>query len=165
MDLSVGARRITKVPGGELIAAVSAVVLGIVMFFLEWYGTAGVAGQVASRAGVSNAENAWHGLTTLRWLMLLTIVVAIGSLLLRIRQRFHGTQTDLSPVVMALGSLTSVLLINRVLIDLPGAGSVVDQKGGAFLGLLCAIGIAFGGYESWRETRRSARTVVQRARR
>jgi hypothetical protein len=64
-----------------------------------------------------------------------------------------------------LGSVTSVLLIYRVLIELPGSGDVVDQKLGAFLGLLCAMGIAFGGYESRREARRSSRPVVQRSRR
>lgn len=59
----------------------------------------------------------------------------------------------------ALGALTSALLIYRVLIALPAATEVIDQKLGAILGLLCALGIALGGWESMREHRaRSAKT-------
>jgi hypothetical protein len=47
-----------------------------------------------------------------------------------------------------------VLLIYRVLIVLPGPGTVIDQKLGAILGLVCALGIAWGGYESMLEQRR-----------
>jgi hypothetical protein len=40
-----------------------------------------------------------------------------------------------------------------VLIDLPSSNQVVDQKFGAFIGVLCALGIALGGYEAVREDR------------
>jgi hypothetical protein len=163
--MSVSApQRIARVPGGELIAALSAILLVALMFLVQWYGIAGVSGAFASRSGSSSAENAWHGLTTLRWLMLATVLAAIVSLVVRVTQRFHRTQANLGVIVMALGSVTSLLLVYRVLLDLPAPGRVIDQKIGAFLGLLSAIGIAFGGYESHRETRRFGRDVVQRRR-
>ena len=43
----------------------------------------------------------------LRWLMLLTIVVAVGSLLLHVTQRSHGARTDTSLLVAALGALNA----------------------------------------------------------
>jgi hypothetical protein len=66
--------------------------------------------------------------------------------------------------VAALGTLTAVLLVYRVLIDLPNPSSVVDAKLGAFLGLLFAIGIALGGCESIREERLRRASIEQRSR-
>jgi predicted metal-dependent peptidase len=63
-----------------------------------------------------------------------------------------------------LGSITAAVLIYRVLIDLPSAGSVVDQKLGAIIGLLAAVGIAFGGYESTLEERERARRAAHSSR-
>ena len=153
-----------RVRRGELLSAGSAVLLVLVMFLLKWYGVAQGAGRSALRSGLSSAENAWHGLTILRWLMLLSAIVAVGSLVIRASQSSHGTQTDGSRLVTALGALTAVLLGYRVLIALPDPDKVVDQKLGAILGLLCAIGIAFGGWESMREQRGRAGTVKHRSR-
>lgn len=145
-----------RVKVGELLSAGSAAVLLVVMFATEWYGVAGVPDPSFARPAISTAENGWNGLTTIRWVILATIVAAIGSVFLHVSQREHGTKTDTSRVVAALGALTSLLLIYRVLIALPGDGKALDQKLGAFLGLLCALAIAWGGYESIREQRASA---------
>ena len=91
--------------------------------------------------------------------MLVTVSAPIGSLILHASQRSHGAQTDTEWTITALGALTSVLLIYRVLIDLPAPAAVVDQKLGAYLGILSAIAIAIGGYDALR-TRR-AREAVQ----
>jgi hypothetical protein len=147
---------------GELISALSALVLLLLMFLTEWYGIAGGAGRSATRSGLTSAENAWHGLTVLRWLMLLTVALAIGSVILRASQSSHGTQTDTSRLLTALGTLTAVLVAYRVLINLPAPDRVMDQKLGAVLGVLSAFGIALGGYESIREQRKSSRVVVHR---
>jgi hypothetical protein len=53
-----------------------------------------------------------------------------------------------------------VLLIYRVLIALPSGARVVDQKLGAVLGLVCALGIAWGGYEAIREQRARVRAAA-----
>jgi len=134
---------------GKLASAGFALVLIVVMFRLKWYGVAGIV-HGADRTGRSSAENAWQGLAGLRWLMLLTVAVAIGSVVLHASQRAHGTQTNTGWVVAVIGSVTAALLVNRVLIDPPSPGAVVDAKFGALLGLVSAIGIALGGYESAR---------------
>ena len=112
---------------------------------------------MATRTQVTHAANAWNSLSIVRWLMLATIVVAVGSVLLHGSQRTHGSKTNTGALVAVLGSVTAVVLIYRVLIDLPSAGSVVDQKFGAIIGVLAAVGIAIGGYESMLEERERAR--------
>ena len=149
---------------GELTSALSGLGLLVLMFLTKWYGVAGVPDPSAARPAMSSAVNAWDGLTIVRWIMLLTIVAALGSVVLHASQRSHGTRTDTSRVVFGLGSLTSVLLIYRVLIDLPQASRVIDQKLGAVLGLMCALGIAIGGFESMHEQRILAKAISQQPR-
>ncbi len=131
---------------GELVSAAGAAVLLGLMFLTEWYGVDGIPG----RSQVSSAENAWHGLTVVRWLMLATILVALGSLLIHATQRDHGAQTETGGVIAVLGTLTAAVLTWRVLIVLPSPAAVVDQKLGAYLGVLSAYAIALGGYDSIR---------------
>jgi hypothetical protein len=100
-----------------------------------------------------------------RWVMLITILAALGSVVLHASQRSHGTRTDTSLLLFGLGSVTAGLLVYRVLISLPEASKVIDQKLGAFLGLVCALGIALGGFESVHERRTLARAVALRPRR
>jgi len=150
----------TRVHVGELISAGSALLLLVVMFALAWYGVAGVPDPSYARPAVSGAEDAWTALPGVRWIMLATVIAAVGSVVLHASQRSHGTRTDTSRVVTVLGAITSLLLVYRVLIALPGAGTVIDQKLGALLGLACALGITWGGYESIREQRARAGAPV-----
>jgi hypothetical protein len=149
---------------GALITAGSALVLLIVMFATKWYGVDEIPGRVATRTQITHAANAWNSLSIVRWLMLATIVVAVGSVLLHGSQRSHGSKTNTGALVALLGSITAVVLIYRVLIDLPSAGSVVDQKLGAIIGVIAAVGIAIGGYESMLEERERARRHVHTSR-
>jgi hypothetical protein len=127
---------------------------------MEWYGVAGVPDPSAARPAVSTAESGWNGLTVTRWVLVATIVASIGAVVLHASQREHGNKTDTSLIVATLGAISSGLLIYRVLIVLPAGSRVIDQKLGAFLGLLCALGIAWGGYESIREQRARVRATA-----
>ncbi|MFZ0042024.1 MAG: hypothetical protein WAK93_12010 [Solirubrobacteraceae bacterium] len=143
----------TRVHVGELISAGAAVVLAADLFAAKWYGVAGVPDPSAARPAVSTAENGWDALTIVRWVVIAAIVAALGSVLLHASQRGHGTKTDTSRLVCALGCVTSALLVYRVLINLPGPTMVIDQKLGAVVGVLLALAIAWGGFESIREQR------------
>jgi hypothetical protein len=149
---------------GELISALSAVALLVLMFAAAWFGVDQLPSRVLAGAGRATAENAWHAMTIVRWVMLLTSLVAIGSVILHLSQRSHGTRTETGGLVAALGAVTFALLVYRVLIAFPTANKVVDQKIGAMLGLLCAVGIALGGLEAMREERIRAGRLVQRSR-
>jgi hypothetical protein len=142
-----------RVHVGEILSATAALLLALDLFALKWYGVAGVPDPSAARPAVSTAEDGWDGLTIVRWVVLAAVVAALGSVILHASQRGHGVKTDTSRVITALGGLASILLVYRVLIDLPGSTTVIDQKLGAVLGVLLALGIAWGGFESIRERR------------
>ncbi len=137
---------------GELVSTVSALLLAPAMVLLDWYGAVGE--PRARRSGITTAESGWNTLTLLRWLMLLTIVLALGATVVHATQRGHGARTETGLAVTLSGTLTAVLLGFRVLVDPPDPSSVVDVKIGAFLGLLATVAIALGGFESLREERR-----------
>ena len=152
---------------GELISAVSALALLVILFATEWYGVAGVPDPSAARPALSGVESGWNGLPVVRWVILLTVLVAVGSVILHASQRAHGNRTETGLAVFALGVLTSLLLVYRVLIALPSSEKVLDQKLGAVLGLAFALGIALGGHESLvelRDRRRATPRVRHRAR-
>jgi hypothetical protein len=150
---------------GELISAGCALALLILLLATAWYGVAGVPDPTYARPAVSGTETGWDGLSDIRWVIVVTAIVAVGAVVLRISQREHGRQTDASRLVTALGLLCSALLIYRVLIVLPSPDKVLDQKLGALLGLGCALGIALGGHESIVERRSRPATISHRLRR
>src|SRR5437660_12625256 len=100
---------------GELPAGLFALALAVSLFALKWFG---VDGRPTARGANVRAEDAWNGLTLLRWLIVLTVVVVFAALALHIAQRRHGVKTDTSLTVASLATLTAVLLACRVLIDL-----------------------------------------------
>ncbi|MDQ6806535.1 MAG: hypothetical protein M3065_16570 [Actinomycetota bacterium] len=134
----------------ELIAAAGAILLLVSLVFLKWFGLGGVVGHFASRTAGTGPVGAWHTLTLLRWLALLTIGVALLPLLVRPAQRWVGVGRRTNAALTLLGGLTTLLLGYRVLIDLPDPNHVVDQKAGAILGLAGALLIVVGGVESMR---------------
>jgi len=138
---------------GEIVSVSSALLLLLAMFALAWYGVDGIPGRTTRLVWV---ENAWDALALVRWLMLATIAAVVGSALLHFTQRSHGARTETGLAVTLLGTVTAAALVYRVLIALPAPAQVVDQKLGAFLGLLCALGIAYGGLESLRAERSAA---------
>jgi hypothetical protein len=143
-----------------VIAGASALLLLILMFATRWYGVAGVPGTSAHAQAVTT-QNAWTALTVVRWLMLLTILAAAASLAVHLVHVPRSTIALIRTSVAMLGSLTAVLITYRVLIDPPSPSDVVDQKLGALLGIVCAYGIAVGGFEAIREQRERARVLLQ----
>jgi hypothetical protein len=135
---------------GELIVGASALVLLASIFFLNWYGLSSVPGPTAANLGVSASVNGWDGLTTLRWLMLLTIACGLGLVFLQATRRAPAIPVSMSVIVTVLGLITALALVYRVLINEPGPDNLVEQKAGAFVGLISAIVFVYGGYESMR---------------
>jgi hypothetical protein len=151
----------SPIQGGELISGLSALLLLGLMFGVKWFGVAGVPGASATRAATTSAVNAWNAMTIVRWLMLVTILVTLGTVILHLTQRAHGQPTDSGLAITVLGTATAALLTWRVLIQLPKPDQIIDQKLGGVIGLIAALGIAFGGFERLREERRRTRRVEQ----
>jgi hypothetical protein len=149
-----------RIERGALLSAGSALALLVLMFAFAWYGVDGIPGSPSAHRVVWT-ENAWDALTVVRWVMLIAAAAALAAPLLQIYGSPRLSNRDIAGLVLALGALTSLLLIYRVLIELPSSSSVADQKIGAVLGLASALGIALGGWDAfaaWQERERKART-------
>jgi len=121
---------LSRLRRAEWIVGASTVALLVFVFALPWYG----------------ALNGWRGLTHVRWLVLVTILAALALVYFQAARRAPAIPVTLSTILTVLGGLTVLALIYRVLID-PPAGT---EKAGAYLGLVTALALAYGGYKSMR---------------
>lgn len=144
----MAARRLTR---GELVSGASALALVVLTFVVPWYGVDGIPGRPGT--GRAGTQTGWEGLTDGRWLILLTVLVAFAVLAVHAAAPARHTVAALRLALLALGWATALFLVVRVLIDLPSSDQVVDQKLGALVGLLAALGLAFGATEAVREQR------------
>jgi hypothetical protein len=119
---------------GEVLAGVGAVLLLVFMLAVPWYGQG------------DHSLTGWQALTILRWLMSVTIACALALTITQATRRSPAVPATLSVIVTVLGLLTVLALIYRVLIDAPA-----DEQAGAYLGLLSALVLAYGGYASLRQ--------------
>lgn len=129
MDFDAGRLR-----RGELLAGTGAVLLVVFLVAGKWYGHG-----ATSRTG-------WQALTALRWLLLVTIAAALALAAAQVICRSPAIPVTLSLIVALLGPISVLALIYRVLINAPA-----HEQAGAYLGLLSAVAIAYGGYLSLRE--------------
>jgi hypothetical protein len=152
---------------GEVIAGASAVLLLVFLLFFRWYGLSGRFAPAAASLGRPTSFTGWDSLTNLRWLLLVTILAALALTFLQATQRAPALPASMSVILTALGLLAVLALIYRVVINVPGADDLLDQKPGAWLGLASAIGIMYGGYASLRHegiAPRDARTEIETVR-
>lgn len=119
---------------GEILTGVSAVLLLAFLLAGKWYGQG------------SQSRSGWQALTDLRWLLVVTIVAAFALVVAQMTRRSPAIPVTLSMTVTVLGLITVLALIYRVLIDAPA-----HEQAGAYLGLLSAIGLAYGGFLSLRQ--------------
>ena len=141
----------SRLRSGEVLAGAAAVVLLVCLFAAPWYGLNGSVAAIAQRLGVSTSRTGWESLTTLRWLILVTSLAALALAYLQGTRRAPALPATFSLIVTVLGAITALALIYRVLIDVPGANSVVDRRAGGFIGLVAGCLVAYGGYRSLRQ--------------
>lgn len=152
---------VNRVRRGEMIAAASAIALLLIMFIFSWFGFAD-----APSGSDFDGRNAWGSFSVIDLILFITIVAAIGAALMSANSQSVNLPVALSVVVAALGILSVLLILFRIIFppdfgigDLAnslGADSGADvpdngRKIGVFLGLLAAAGIAYGGYEAMRD--------------
>jgi hypothetical protein len=135
----------SKLSIGDQIAAVSGAVL-LIALFLPWYG---IDVNVSGLSGSASAS-AWEALGFIDILLFLVAVVAIGVPV----AKAAGSLPDDVPgplLVLAAGGLAVLLVLFR-LIDMPtpdfGGGIDFSRKWGIFLGLIAAVGVAYGGWRA-----------------
>ncbi len=150
---------IGRLSQGQLIAAVAAVVL-LVAMFLPWIGfSAGGGGGTISVPGggsitvpsgtgptVSDSWNVWKG-STLDIYLLITVVVAVLPALLALTDSSEEF-SFVSAATFLLGVVAVILIAAFLTVDFPDGA---DRKIGAFIGLVAALGVAFGGFRAMQE--------------
>lgn len=143
-----------------MIAAVSAVVLLLVMFIFDWFSVdfgedeLGIGGAVAD---VDTGANAWTAFGFIDIVLFVTIVVAIGIAVMAATAQSANLPVAGSALVCGLGILCVLLVLFRI-ISPPGSGDIpegldigISRDIGVFLGLIAAAGIAYGGYAGMQE--------------
>ena len=137
---------------GEMIAAISAVLLLLIMFIFSWFGIGGDLGDQASAAGVDTGFNAWQSFDFIDIILFITVLVAVGGALMTANAQSVNSPVAISAITAGLGILSVILILFRI-IDTPdfggdffGSGIDVSRKIGVFLGLIAAGGVAYGGW-------------------
>lgn len=149
--------RIDRLSSGERIAAISAILLFVFMFF-HWFGVKATNTSnllFAIRAG-GPGKSAWEALDYIPTVLLLTILATLAVAALRLTDALRKDSVPVNAVVAILG-LASVLLIVFRIVDPPvfEVERTITFEGAVqfpiFLALLAAIGIAYGGFRAMRE--------------
>ena len=133
---------LSRLRSGEWIAGVSAIVL-LVMMLLPWYGY--------SRAPGASQISGWDEFIHLRWLILVAIIAGLALAIAQAAFRAPAIPVTLSVIVTVLGALTSLWLIYRVLINVPGSDGLLVQKPAAYIALASALSLTGGAFWSMRQ--------------
>jgi hypothetical protein len=128
----------TRIRRGEAVAGLGAALLLALLFLTPWFRFGSGAGRVATDA------DGWHGLPTLRWLIVVTALTGLLLLISQATRRAPALPVTLSVISTTLGALTTLALIIRLPTD---SGSPLV---GAFAGLLAAAALTVGGFMSLR---------------
>lgn len=155
--------KLDKLSQGEKIAAVSAILLFVFMFF-DWFSAEVSVGAAAASEGV----DAWDALNWIPVVLVVTILAALFVATLRLTDAQYKPSISGSAVVAVLGGLSFLLILYRI-IDPPGAsGSIpgvsfhVSPTFWIFVSLVAAAGIAYGGYRAMGEEGTSFGEIAER---
>jgi len=148
-----------RISQGEMIAAIAALLLLIVMFVLTWFSLSadGESEIFLNAAGVDTGVNAWQAFDLIDIILFVTILVAVGGALVAANATSVNTPVAVSSITAGLGILSFLLVLFRV-ISPPGSGDIPDAAGigidrgiGVWLGLILTAAIAFGGWRAMEE--------------
>jgi len=145
---------ISRLRRADQIVAGGAIALFIFLFFFKWYG--GSASTSIGGVSLGSSLNGWHSFTNSRWIWLITIIVALGSVVLVAGQRKLEIPVQPSVIVAGLGALSSIFILYRIVHHPSGGASggvgithfsySYGIKIGIWLGLISALAITYGGY-------------------
>ncbi len=144
---------LTRLTQGEKIAGVSGIALILIMFIFKWFGLkAGVGGFT-----VEGSRNAWGSYGFIDIVLFITGVAAVGLAALAASETETGLPVAAGAIVAGLGALSVLLIIISLIsppdfgADLSGTGIDHTRKIGVWLGLIAAIGVAYGGWRAMQE--------------
>jgi heme A synthase len=144
---------------GEMIAAIAALLLLIVMFIFSWFsldfsGDAEILLNAAPGTGsVDNDANAWQAFDIIDIFLLVTILVAIGGAVVAATATSVNAPVAASAITAGLGILSFLLILVRVIsppsLGIPDNEFISVGRGiGVWLGLILTAAIAYGGWRA-----------------
>jgi len=147
MDLS-------RLRGGEMIAAIGGILLLIALFFFDWYGIGASVSTPIGEFSIRGDFGAWDRqgfFGTLANLVILAAgIAAVGLALLTATSRTVALPVAAGALTAGLGIAAVVMVLARMLLQ-PLDNEFVDLKFGIWLALIGAAGVAIGGWQSMQE--------------
>src|SRR5438445_13352505 len=101
---------VSRLRAGEWIAGIGAAAMLVVTFATPWYGLKGPYAATAKTLGYETTVNAWNGLATLRFLLVLTGVVGVAA------WWFHATRR--APALPVSLVIVDIVLASALLLGL-----------------------------------------------
>jgi len=124
---------LTRLHRAEWIVGVGGALLLVSMLALPWFTES------------HKTVDGWTGARHLRWLAVVTLVLAAALLFFQATRRAPAVPVTIAVFVTIFGALTSAWLIYRVGINPPGG-----RQAGGWIGLAGALAITYGGGSSMR---------------
>ncbi len=149
---------INRLSMGDKIAGASAIALLLIMTIFKWFGLE-VESSVAG-FGVSDSLNAWKSFSFIDIILLITALAALAMVYLHASSTRVDLPVSISVIVTALGALSVLLILFRILsppdfetggVDVAGVDISNTREIGAFLGLLAAAALTYGGFRAMQE--------------
>jgi hypothetical protein len=129
----------------EWLTGAGGLALLAVMLLVPWYQLTLASAPPGPTFFVAEKVDGWNGLSHARWLLLLTILLALGAAFFQAQRRAPALPVTLSLIASVIGAFTTLWLIVRVVVS-PAGGREI----GGWLGLLAVAVITYGGFASVR---------------
>jgi hypothetical protein len=141
----------TRIRFGEMIAAVSGLVL-FISLFLEWYNVSAKNAFVS----VSRGASGWEALGFIDILLFVIAAVVVAIAITKAMNVLPRLPASTGFITLVLGAIALLLVLYRI-ISIPddGASSIpgidVSRSFGVFVAFIAAAGVTVGGWLAWNE--------------
>jgi hypothetical protein len=148
---------ISRLRRADWIVGGGAVFLFIFLFFFKWFGGSVSGALQGGGLNAGSSSTGWDTFTNSRWIWLITIIVALGSVVLVAGQRKLDIPIQPGVIVAGLGALATLLILYRIIhhphasASFGGFHASYGIKIGIWLGLIAAAAITYGGYLQMQE--------------
>jgi hypothetical protein len=143
---------VDRLSRGEKIVGVSAILLLIDMFIFKWFGLKSSVSVGGVSVSGSGSKNAWGSFSFIDIILFITILAGLGLAYIKASATEVNLPIAASVVVAVLGGLSVLLILFRLIsppdfgIDSLPSGVDHTRKLGAFLGLILAGALTYGGW-------------------
>ena len=129
----------------EWVVGVGGLVLLGSLLLVPWFTLVSLSGPPGPPLGAAYQVDGYNGLSLGRWLVLVTVLLALAAIVSQARRKAPALPVTLVVLASWAAGLTFLYLIYRVIINPPGGRGL-----GGWIGMIAAAAIAYGGYRSVR---------------